>query len=1243
MRPKFLFQLMFYVITAILVQQGFSSVAHVGHGQYNALFSNNNRTKVHTLLKRTAASGPVNLKINVMYVEFQEEKDDNDRTTGRGVFNSGKDTFNLDPRGFRKHKYYLERHLEFAQHYFNSISNGRLKLTWRFFPEPDAETGEIKEPFQLRNRMAAYNPTRKETEKREVFFKNKAIALMSFVSESIRRANADKDENDNPFRQPFSPDTIDCYMIFHAGYNGLLDGGKLGKLGADTPHDIIDFFATKEDFSLLKEFPETQSPSLVDVQNADSIGVIVGESATRDTIQEVMILSESASQDDVNFGINGILVNQIARQIGMPDTWDRGTGFTQLGYFDMMDVGHLSQMGFIPVYPSAWIRMFMGWENPSEARPGKDGKQTYDLYAPTFNHSDNSLLRSVKIPINDREYLLVENRQKSLFKEVTIYYSYSQKDKFRFDIKDSLKVSVDFLDSLFLDSLCDIKGKNCKVNEKRPRGIITGVSDYDIGIPGSGLLVWHVNEWFVEEAIKYGFVNASDDDTKEFVGINLVEADGDLSIGKEGKDQLNQSVFDFGTGADVLPHIAKQVDKVEGKDTTWKIDTIRYITPYGHANTNSWNDGRSHIVLEAPTPTNYSRLLPGINPISGDSIFNYLDTSLTLVVHWNSNKIIGKTELGQWPIRTLRSTAPTALTFTGVEDRLIALLVSDEGYLQAYGSSGKMITEPFDTLFASEPFDSLHTLTPTGDYRDSIPLPVASLGAALGTPISSAVLANGKNVFISDDGNVHITGLSPDSFSVSNAAAFERVTKDVDAVIGPLVVENQLWIVDKNNKLLLMDDNAQELLSVSLPDIHYHHLAAYRSTKSGNMEPVLVGRGGRTVIVDVSAKKAEELTEKEGWTDLSQTFSISTSDFDRDGDCDILLLGSRGAMAIINQSGEVFPNFPQQTPRFTKAVFEDSVEKEGKKVLKTEELLTQDLSHPAIADINEDGYPDILFTGVNTLYAMDYTGAVLSGWPFQLERRQNVGQLYHSKTIQATVVQSQPLVAQLDGETVIIIASPDGLIWAVTNEGEPYSKSAFDKNSEIYEKSGPLSVNRSDWPLSVGGLNYDTTDVPFINLSMADVNNDENLELFAVSGIGTVDMWLLSGAKAADEANWTMMGGSTARQYYFDASKLQDIQSSESENKIIEFHLFPSPLKGRFANVHLNLGASADRAHIRVFDLAGMVVKDSEFSDFPYRGKQPNFRLDLGHLGPDVYTVRIDVKFKNGKTKTKWERIGVIR
>jgi hypothetical protein len=829
---------------------------------------------------------------------------------------------------------------------------------------------------------------------------------------------------------------------------------------------------------------------------------------------------------------------------------------------------------------------------------------------------------------------MVENRQKALNDAIIVRFSRQQDITDTFSIRDSIKVSVNFIDSLLLDSLCDEEGKNCEKNDRQPKGIITGVSSYDVGLPGSGLLVWHINDWFIEEVAYMGLVNISSDETKEFVGINLVEADGDLSIGQEGKDNLNQSVFDFGSGSDMLPHIKKYVRSVSGSDTVWRRDTIRFISPYGHANTNAWNDGKTHIVLEGALPrATESEMLPSVNFISGDSVFNFQDSSMILRVYWNKNPNIQKKEGWQWPVLSALGTSPQGLSFLNYPDTSFLLALSDEGYLQIFSQTGDAAVTVYDTLLIAQPYDSLQTLLPSGKNRDSLMLPLASLGGELGKPLGSAMLLDTISCVLTSDGSLHLTTLITDSMGGSNQASFLRVSLNAGAELGPIVLGDQVWVVTENNLALSYDKDGNRVESISLPGMAYHAMAAVYNSSSNRMDPVLTGAGGRVVVVDAAGNRSREITDGTAWSELPQFFTAAGSDFNRDGQSDILVLGSRGDINIINLDGTSFPNFPLTYQRL--AVFTDDSN--------NIDLVTEDRSPPALADLDDDGYPDIIFTMPNRVQAINYKGAVVDGWPFKLEEHQPVGLLYSTVNYPATVVQSTPLVLELDGEKTVLIASPDGLIWALDKRGDPVSTSSFNAGAEEVRYGSVLSTNKTDWPLSVGGLNFDTTDVPYIHICLFNIDDSEELELFAQTGTGGLYAWSLPGAKLSSGAVWQTPGGDFTRKHFLDPAGLGQMSDPTERNVIREFHFYPSPVTGPTVNIYLDIGAPARKARLRIYDLAGMVVKDQSYRNLIYSGPQPPYTVNLSHLGPDVYTALMEVWFNNDVKKTKWTRIGVIR
>jgi hypothetical protein len=144
--------------------------------------------------------------------------------------------------------------------------------------------------------------------------------------------------------------------------------------------------------------------------------------------------------------------------MGMPDLFDVVKGISQVGTFDVMDfAGYNTMQGFLPVFPSSWVRTFMGWDEPKVARPADAGTGTYSEYKiHAADQPGPGRTRSLKIPINEREYLLVENRQRAgRDTAVTVWFSRTSGDlDYKFSVDSSVTVPYAFLDSLFLDSLC---------------------------------------------------------------------------------------------------------------------------------------------------------------------------------------------------------------------------------------------------------------------------------------------------------------------------------------------------------------------------------------------------------------------------------------------------------------------------------------------------------------------------------------------------------------------------------------------------------------------------------------------------------------------------------------------------------------------------------------------------------------------------------------------------------------------
>ena len=107
-------------------------------------------------------------------------------------------------------------------------------------------------------------------------------------------------------------------------------------------------------------------------------------------------------------------------------------------------------------------------------------------------------------------------------------------------------------------------------------------------------------------------------------------------------------------------------------------------------------------------------------------------------------------------------------------------------------------------------------------------------------------------------------------------------------------------------------------------------------------------------------------------------------------------------------------------------------------------------------------------------------------------------------------------------------------------------------------------------------------------------------------------------------------------------SKLGDVQKVTAKDEITEFFMFPNPVRGGNAKARFEIGAPAKNATLELYDITGLCVFSTKLGDLK-QGRNQFEKLDLKHLGSDVYTARLKVKFESGKTKQKLYRVGIVK
>ncbi len=201
-------------------------------------------------------------------------------------------------------------------------------------------------------------------------------------------------------------------------------------------------------------------------------------------IDNGIIIPEMASDYGLA-GLNGILAQMFGHRLGLPSLSNGKDGMPAAGGWSLMDTGgmaygHMTR-GFVPTHPCMWSKIELGWIAPVTVT----SDTTLDIAA---THVNNGLPRAVRIPITADEYLLIENRE-------------------RYASRDSLP--------------------NVVMSSGDSTGVWMKVDHYDSYIPGSGILVWRINDRIIRENRVAGTIN--DDPYRR--GVDILEADGREDIG----------------------------------------------------------------------------------------------------------------------------------------------------------------------------------------------------------------------------------------------------------------------------------------------------------------------------------------------------------------------------------------------------------------------------------------------------------------------------------------------------------------------------------------------------------------------------------------------------------------------------------------------------------------------------------------------------------------------------------------
>ena len=280
-----------------------------------------------------------------------------------------------------------------------------------------------------------------------------------------------------------------AFVVFHAGLGA--------EAGGQAINDVPSAFVSGKDLDRFVDGPIAVDDGAAVVRNG-------------------MLLPEAVSTDGRG-GLNGTLVRFFAHQLGLPGLSNFEDELPAVGDWSPLDTGGPGAVasaprlelqplsgepadsllvGFVPSRLLAWSRIRLGWLEPVVVTRN----DTVRLVAPHV--ADSDLPRAVKVPLSATEYFLLENR-------ISRLAVYGRKPNVAFSAGQRVWLSVD---------------------------------DYDAFIPGSGILIWHVDDAVIQASGDGTAVNSN----PQYLispgqyrrGISLEEADGLEDIGNNAADRI---------------------------------------------------------------------------------------------------------------------------------------------------------------------------------------------------------------------------------------------------------------------------------------------------------------------------------------------------------------------------------------------------------------------------------------------------------------------------------------------------------------------------------------------------------------------------------------------------------------------------------------------------------------------------------------------------------------------------------
>jgi M6 family metalloprotease-like protein len=465
---------------------------------WRRLFAGHPDLSLRQLLTRrpVPAKGPRAASVDtvhvlVLRVDFLRDGGGAGSTTPDGRFDlTPRDsaTTTVDPPPHNRD--FFNSHFEALQRFYQKQSGGQLALAWDIYPtDPDSA-------YHLSD-TADYGPW---------ILTHGDAEILRLAEKLVRDAFAVADTSADPpdFRR------YESFLLFHAGTDFQ------GDVRGDTPYDIPSF-------------------------NVFLADPVVVQDSTCFITQGIMVVPETVTQDGYTSALNGVLAHEYGHQLGFFDLYDVLSFAPMVGMFSLMDSGEnlygtvydslanqtLFVRGAIPASVDPWQKLLFFPEGVQASWVTADSQF---VLPPVQLHNQMALVPiggqgviedPAAAPLIGSEYYILENRPYDLNGDGTVY------------------LQADSLTGVFLGP------EDAPRDSAGPPGAIDTLGAYedDYLLPGSGVLVWHIDNAAIDAAFNYcyGCVNIF----RERRGVDVEEADGIEDLGDIYSVEWTGGYYDY--------------------------------------------------------------------------------------------------------------------------------------------------------------------------------------------------------------------------------------------------------------------------------------------------------------------------------------------------------------------------------------------------------------------------------------------------------------------------------------------------------------------------------------------------------------------------------------------------------------------------------------------------------------------------------------------------------------------------